>query len=175
MFRLLTAIFFLMILSNCNKENENPTNQPKISFEFKGKKYEITDGVGIMLYNDAFEAILISRPDLFGGTITFHKSSLIQNCAYLSPTNQYITWDPGCILKNNGTAIDSVQVYLYRSGTLNYTKSNIRRKKERTTAGTWVEYDVYDLTGTFSLTLGNKNNQTISVTKGSFIYYEIRL
>src|SRR4030095_6184356 len=153
MFRLLTAIFFLMVLPNCNKENENEDqiNKPKISFEFNGKKYEITDGAGIMLYNNAFEAIMISRSDLFGGTITFHESSSNQYCAYLSPTGQYINWNPGCMLKNNGNAIDSVQVYLYRTGTLNYTKSNMKHKKERTSMGTWVEYDVYDLTGTFSL------------------------
>ena len=175
MLRLLTAIFLFIFFSNCKKEseNENPPKEHKISFEFDGKKYEMTTGVGIMISNDEFQAILIGRPDLFGGTIYFHKPSSNQNCAYLSPTDQSVNWTPGCILQVNGNAIDSVQVYLYRSGTLTYTKSNIKHMRSRTSAGTWIEYNVADLTGTFSLTLANKNDQTITLTKGSFIYYEI--
>ncbi len=172
--RLLTAICLVVIFSNCNKENVNPTNQPKISFEFNGKKYEITEGVGIMLVNNQFEAIMISRDDLFGGTVVFHKPSINQNCAYLEPMGQYISWDSGCILKLNGNPIDLAKVYLYRSGTLNYAKTNIRKKKERTSSGGWIEYDVCDLSGTFQLALANINNQTIVITKGLFIYYEVR-
>ena len=184
MTRLFVGITLVIVLSGCNKKNEPPLpdNAPKFSFEFKGKKYSGPDIAGFITSSDSLIGILlIAREDLFGGTIYFYKnSSLSNNCAYLEPTGQHlIAQQPGCILYrsgNYGNPIDSVKVYLYRSGSLNSSTSNCKRKKELDpVSGVYKEYDECDINGTFSLTLGNKNNQTIEITKGSFTIYAVRL
>lgn len=177
--RLFASILFIIVLSSCTKKNEpaDPDNAPKFSYEFNGKKYSGSGVAGYIVYNNSFNGIVIEREDLFGGTISFHKnSSLSNNCAYLTPTGQqFVVQQPGCIFYNYGNPIDSVKVYFYRSGIMNYSTSNCKHKKEPDLVfGGYIEYDVCDINGTFSLTLGNKNNQTIVITNGSFTIYEIR-
>jgi|GEM_PF-6758024 len=179
MLRLFAGSIFIIILSGCGKKNEPPLEigEPKFSFEFNGTKYSGPGVAGYIVYNGSFGGLFIERDDLFGGSIYFYKnSSLSNNCAYLMPTGQQVVaQQPGCILYNSGNPIDSVKVYLYRSGSMNYSTSNCKHKKEPDFVfGGYIEYDVCDINGTFSLTLGNKNNQTIVITKGSFSIYEIR-
>jgi len=177
--RLFAVIIFIIVLSGCSKKNEPPIqdNAPKFSFEFNGKRYSGSNIAGYIIYNGSFGGIFLTREDLFGGSIYYYRnSSLSNNCAYLSPTGQQlVAQQPGCILYNNGNPIDSVKVYSYRSGSMNYSTSNCKHKKEPDLVfGGYIEYDVCDINGTFSLTLGNKNNQTIVITNGSFTIYEIR-
>lgn len=175
--RLLLIISAIVVLFSCGKKSDsgNEEKKPTISFKFNGKTYEITEGVGLGIYDNRFDRIIIRRPDLFAGIIHFHtNSSLVNNCAYMVPDDQYYMHRPGCILSNNGNPIDSVKVYLFRSGTITNQVSNCRPQRERTAAGTWVEYDLCDITGTFSLTLGNKNNQTIVLSNGTFAFYDFR-
>ena len=40
--------------------------------------------------------------------------------------------------------------------------------------GIYEEYDDCSVAGTFSLVLGNKNNGTIAITNGSFVFKDIR-
>lgn len=179
MLRLLTVILTIVVLFSCGKKGseEDKKKETSFSFDFNGTSYKQSANSGVTLLNDTFGILIIDRPDLFGGTIYYHyNSSLNNNCAYLSPTGQQVyVQHPGCIVLNSGNPIDSVKVYLYRSGNLSITKSNCRRMTERAYGGSGgVEYDLCDVSGTFNLTLGNKNNQTIVITNGSFIHYDVR-
>ena len=147
MFRLLTVISAIVVLFSCSKKNEpqDPDNAPKFSFEYNGKKYSGSNIGGYMLSNNTFDGILLNREDLFGGHIYFYRnSSLSNNCAYLNPTGQQlIAQKPGCVLFNNGNPIDSVKVYFYSSGSINYSTSNCKHKKVPDLVfGGYIEYDV---------------------------------
>ena len=179
MFRLLIVFSTFVLLFSCSKQRDDDVQNkdPKFSFEFNGTKYNGPNIGGIIIYNGTMDGVFITREDLFGGTINFYRNSSMSNdCAYLTPTGQqFVLQQPGCIL-NNGNPIDSVLVFLYRSGSINYSTSNCTRKRVPDLVfGGYLEYDECDVTGTFSLTLGNKNNQTIVITNGSFTFYGVRL
>lgn len=178
MWRLFICIVSIAILPGCSKkESDNNVNkESKFSFEFNGTKYDDPASGAILTNSGALEGIIINRPDLFGGSISFYRNStLSNNCAFLTPTGlQYYLQQPGCIL-NATTGVDSVLVYFYRSGEMNYSRTNCQHKKEPDAVfGGFLEYDVCNVTGTFNLTLGNKNNQTIVITKGSFSFYGVK-
>ena len=172
--RLLLVISAIVVLFTCcKKTSDDKVNQ--FNFEFNGTKYKQLTNAGLLIFGGELDVIFIERPELFGGTIFYHtNSSISNNCAYLYPTGEhFLLKQPGCIIDNGGNPIDSAKVYLYRSGHLNYSKINCRHKKEPApSGGGTIEYDECDVTGTFNLTLVNKNNQTIVISKGSFFYYD---
>ncbi len=174
--RLLLIISPIVVLFTCcKKSGDDKVNQ--LNFEFNGTKHKLLNNAGILIFGGEPDVVYIERPDLFGGNIYYHaNSSISNNCAYLYPTGAELrVHQPGCIIESVGSPMDSVKVYLYRSGNLTFSKSNCRRKREPNpfTAGT-IEYNVCDVKGTFDLTLGNKNNQTIKITRGSFSFYDAR-
>jgi len=174
--RLLLVISAIVVVFSCCKK-PGDDRQNTFNFEFKGTKYNDLIHAGIVAFAGEIDVVFIERPDLFGGRIFFHtNSSISNNCAYLYPTGEHIlVHQPGCIIDNGGNPIDSVKFYFYRSGNINYSKTNCQRIKEQDPAsGVLVEHDVCDVKGTFNLTLGNKNNQIIGISNGSFSYYGLR-
>jgi hypothetical protein len=174
--RLLLVISAIVVLFSCKKTGDEK-KEHKFSFEFNGKKYNDPSNATLALLS-GLDLLLINRKDLFGGEIFFYaNSSISNNCAYLVPTGEhYVAHLPGCALYDGGVLVDSITTYFYRSGNLKYSKSNCVRKTEVDPAtGSRVEYDECDVKGSFSLTLGNKNNQIIAITNGSFSFYGVRL
>ena len=108
-------------------------------------------------------------PSVFGGQIDFIRAG----CAYLAPLNKVVyVNDPNCQLSikddyGNFQPIDSVQTYIYQSGSLNISFSNCQPKSGTDFAtGLPYSYNVCRASGTFDLTLINKDNQTIKITNG---------
>src|SRR4030095_2361178 len=175
--RLLLVISAIVVLFSCKKTGDEK-KEHKFSFEFNGKKYNDPSNASIILVSGGLDLLFIERKDLFGGEIFFYaNSSISNNCAYLVPAGEhYVAHLPGCILYDGGVPVDSVTTYYYRSGNFSYSKSNCLRKTEISpTTGARVEFDVCDVSGSFSLTLGNKINKTIAITNGSFSFYGVRL
>jgi hypothetical protein len=65
-----------------------------------------------------------------------------------------------------GGSIDSSNVLLYSSGTLNLVSSNCRTVNVDIFGTGGAPFTYCDVNGTFDLTLQNKNNQKIVITKG---------
>jgi len=127
---------------------------------------------GGLISSGSTYGVLISRPDIFGGTIYFREPG----CAYLEPTGtNFSLASPGCQLISGGP-IDSTKVYFYQSGTVNISKSDCEHKREPDLVfGGFLEHDECTLSGDFSLTLVNKNNATIKITNGVLRFTHVRL
>jgi hypothetical protein len=118
-------------------------------------------------------SISIDMLQVFEGYIYFRGNG----CAYMAPENSVpsIT-EPGCVLTDqtggSNFPIDSVLVYYYQSGSLNSTISDCKGYSG-TDFGTGLPYAYSEckVSGTFDLTLVNKNNQTIKITNGVFSNY----
>jgi hypothetical protein len=108
-------------------------------------------------------------PSVFGGQIDFIRAG----CAYLAPENKIVyVNDPNCQLSikddyGNFQSIDSVQTYIYQSGSLNISFTDCGTKSGTDFAtGLPYSYQVCNAVGTFDLTLVNKNSKTIKITNG---------
>ena len=171
---LIFAAFF-SVLAGCIKNSDSISYETKISFTYNGQQYNqsspsniLTDAIlvqGIPLFVN-FTGIAIEDPGVLGGTILIlsRNSGNIQ-CSYLRPTGMLVSSSSGnCNLTNGGNPIDSVQVYWYESGSINFSYFDCRNLTEATIPG---QKDC-KITGSFDLTLTNKNNQKIKLTNGSF-------
>lgn len=170
-----TTIFIIIVLTSCTKNSFSVSSKTKIGFTYNGQQYERTSPSNILtdiivvqrtpLFVN-FTGISIEDQNLFGGTILIlsRNPGSIQ-CAYFRPAGMSVSSSGGnCILTNGGNPIDSVQVYWYESGSLNYSYSDCRDLTGTTVAG---QKDC-GITGNFDLTLTNKNNQKIKLTNGYF-------
>jgi hypothetical protein len=167
---------FFSVFAGCKKSIDSISSyETKISFTYNGQQYNhsstssiMTDNIlvqGIPLFVN-FTGIAIEDPGLLGGTIIIlSRSSGNIQCSYLRPTGMLVSSATGnCNLTNGGNPIDSVQVYWYESGSINFSYSDCRNLTGTTIPG---QRDCR-ITGSFDLTLTNKNNQKIKLTNGSF-------
>jgi hypothetical protein len=154
-----------LVFCSCKKSNDNPSIFRQCSFEYQGQVYNCSDEQWSIIERDEVVAgIIINRPDLFGGTIRYED----HDCAFLIPAGDSILVNPGCMLTyDDGSNIDSSKVYLYQSGTLNYTTSNCKEGKMLFIGG-YIYYDVCDVEGNFTLNLVNDQNEDITLSKGIF-------
>jgi hypothetical protein len=166
---------FFSLFTGCKKSSDSISYETKISFTYNGQQYNhnsssniMTDVIlvqGIPLFVN-FTGIEIGDPGLLGGTIIIlSRSSGNIQCSYLRPTGMLVSSSAGnCNLTNGGNPIDSVQVYWYESGSINFSYSDCRNLTGATIPG---QKDC-KTTGSFDLILTNKNNQKIKLTNGSF-------
>lgn len=177
LFFLLSGIFFLLQLTNCNKHSTDTppaAEQPEFSFTYNGQTYSGMNYCAVMLDGGSrLEGVHILKEDILGGKIIYYTQP---GCAYLQPTGTLISPNmPGCLLTNyGGSIIDSSRVFIYRSGSINLSYSNcVHKKYPNIIFGGFFEYDECTVTGDFSLLLGNNSGQTKSIT-GLFKFVGIR-
>ena len=157
---ILITLLAAMLFSCSNEPNE------EFSFTYNGKKYHNTSAnlnIGVIL--PGIQRIFIHMPDVFGGEIYFD----IQNCAYLVPEfpGSYIGQNCTLYSTDQYTPIDSSKVFAYQSGSLNLTIGECNTYTVEDPFG-FFSYEVTtcQVSGTFDLTLVNKNNETIEITNG---------
>jgi len=169
---LLLSCFSLLLLIHCRKESvvtDSPENI--LTYQYSGQNYTDT-GSAILDPDNKIQGIEFRNSSVFGGIIFFY--SLPANCAFLVPDNSSYMLLAGCRL-SFADPVDSSKIYYYRSGAINYSYSNCKHKiVHDLVTGIHAEYDECSVTGTFSLTLGNKNNEKIAVTNGSFVFKDVR-
>jgi hypothetical protein len=172
LFLVFISISSLCLFCSCKKNNISGSEQRKdqFSFVYNGTtyNYSITNNVadaGVFKRSDHTPGIMIDMPTIFGGRIFFTQPT----CAYLEPGNTEVYDNyPKCQLsvKNsygNAELIDSTQVYIYQSGSLNISFSNCVMKTETDLfTGDANQYEKCLASGTFDLVLVNK----IKITNG---------
>ncbi len=123
---ILSAIFLLSLFACSKKGNSDTSTIDKISFTYNGNQYNLSSPSShikqhfAILLSANFAGLYINRPDLFGGTIDIvcnTQGNIV--CVYHNPTGMNVT-GPCNRLTNNGAAIDSVKVYWYESGSVNF-------------------------------------------------------
>lgn len=165
------------LLTSCDTNDDQAIPKSYFSFTYNNQQYNLGEfnvGSGgaigpehpwIALNN----FIWINRPDIFGGVILFKDP----NCTFLSPVNNNINQLFECQLSSNGTAVDPASVYFYKSGNHTYTSKEISTYKQFDfNTGTWYEYPLFAINGTFDLELVNSENKSIRITNGK--YYQRR-
>ena len=155
------------LLSSCKKSGSSGNDNPgtPLSYKYHGTMYDGSDGNwGIINAGTTVVGVTINRPDLFGGTIAFKSP----DCAYLSPASREVTEHAGCILTYaDGTAIDSSEVYLYKSGVFISTTSNCKQKKVTDIfTGETTTVEECDVKANFSLVLVNNKGDSIEIEDG---------
>jgi len=175
-FNWLLIIAVFVLASGCKKNSDSVSYETKINFTYNGQQYSRTSPSSIssnvivvqtwpLFVN--FAGLIIDDPALFQGKLILLATSPGPfQCAYLQPTGSSVFATGGnCNMLNNGSnPIDSVQVYWYESGSVNYTYSDCKAISGTTIPG---QKDCA-ITGGFDLTLTNKNGQKIRLTNGSF-------
>ena len=171
--RYFLSLIFLPLLIHCGKEQADPPPQSDLSFVYNGQTYSGNINGGPILDNYyRFSGIEIHS--VFPGVLKY--LIVPSGCAYLIPQGPYIPVGSDCI-PQPGDPADSSKVYSYRSGSINYSFSNCKHKVGYDSGPGGVgrfEYDECLVTGTFSLTLANKNNEIIEIKNGSFTFYPVR-
>ena len=166
---ILSAILLLSLFACSKKGNTDNPVIDKINFTYNGNQYNLSSSGSyikqhfLILLSANFAGLYINRPDLFGGTIDMAcntQGNII--CVYHNPAGMNVTGACNS-LTNNGAAIDSVKVYWYESGAVNFSYSDCKN----TPNGYTGEQDCI-ITGSFNFTLTNKNNQKIILSNGSF-------
>ncbi len=174
--RHLLFISLVFILVACSKD-ETPTiyEIDTFSWAYNGRSYNLvykdnTSNAGARINMNRIPAISFDMVDELGGSIYFEKA-----CAYLEPLGSIIYENEGCVLtEKDGTGniipIDSTKVYIYQSGFFNISISNCTKKTAvDLLTGDSYQYDDCTVSGTFDLTLVNKEDATIKITDGIVI------
>jgi hypothetical protein len=165
--------FLVFVIFSCKKDSGNKNDTNQFTFTYNGVVYNAA--VNNNLVNAAAinvggaPGIFIDMPSVFGGQIFFIRNG----CAYLETGSDVINvTEPNCQLSiqdnfGNPQPIDSVKVYIYRSGTLNISFSECKVKSSTDPwTGATHQYQVCRAKGTFELTLINKNQQQLKITNG---------
>ncbi|MBC7875011.1 MAG: hypothetical protein H7Y01_13495 [Ferruginibacter sp.] len=170
-------IFFIcLFLAGCKKLFDTTSYETKINFTYNGQQYTRTSPSRILtdllfVQNEFlvvnFTGLRIEDPSLLGGNIYIDaRTQGPVRCAFLSPPGTSVFAAGGNCnnLQSGNGPIDSVSVYWYESGSLNFSYSDC---KAVTVAIVQGQKDCA-ISGTFDLSLTNKNNQKIRLTNGSF-------
>jgi len=174
MTRYLLLLIFLPVLIQCSKEHTDSPPKNDLSFQYNGQTYS-SNTVGGPILDNYYRFIGFEiRDSVLPGVLSYQIFP--SGCAYLIPQGLFFSLRADCIPEPLDPA-DSSKVYLYRSGSVSYSFSNCKHKKAYDSgpggAGR-VEYDECVVSGTFSLTLGNGNNEIIEIKNGSFTFYPVR-
>jgi hypothetical protein len=160
----LITICSLLVPLACKKSGPS-AGDSKLSFSYNGTQYSSGPGE----WECTATSINIFRPDIFNGKIHF----LNPHCAYLEPTGTDITSSTDCQLTSWGPPIDSVAVYLYKSGKRIISKKNCSDVTSTDIiTGRTSTHTVCDIYGSFDLVLINKENKLITITDGVFELYK---
>jgi len=161
-----TSLIACCWISSCKKSGNSDNSVPGgLRYEFEGQTYDGSNGTWGLFYNGTnVFGIRITRSDLFGGELIFKEP----DCAYLNQDNASLVEDPGCILSyEDGTPIDSSQVYLYQSGVFSVNTSNCEHiQKHDPYTGEYYYVDECDLSGNFNVTLVNNQGDIIEIKNG---------
>ncbi|MEO6613595.1 MAG: hypothetical protein ABIT05_12460 [Chitinophagaceae bacterium] len=172
-FLLMTPLVFFTG-PGCKKFIDNTSYETKINFTYNGQQQSRGSTIfsNIIIVQNEFLFVnfaglgIKDQNNLFGGDIYItatNPGTII--CAYLQPTGSSVsTTGANCQLQSGGNPIDSVAVYWYESGSLNFSYSDC---KDLTGAIVPGQKDCA-INGTFDLVLTNKNNQKMRLTNGSF-------
>lgn len=155
----------ILLLNACSKQDEI---HGEFSFSYSGEEYHNTpsnlDDEGFEVSDDGKNHITIDMPDVFGAEIYFDVS----HCAYLNLSSVYVTLEENCKLTafaNGQTGpIDSSKVFIYQSGSLQLSISDCKNHS----LGSGYDWTTCRASGSFDLTLMNKDNETIEITNGTF-------
>ena len=167
---ILPAILTLFCLAcTKNKGNSDDPYTAKISFTYNGNQYNISSSGSyikeqfLILLSADFAGLHIKGPDIFGGTIDMDCNPQGNIACTLFIPSGMNALGSCSNFNNNGAPIDSVKVYWYESGSVNFFYTDCKNNSNGPS-------DVKDcaINGTFSLTLTNKNNQKIILSNGSF-------
>jgi len=158
----LTAILFS---TACSKQDEI---HGEFSFTYNGEEYHNTpsnlDADGFDFSDEGKYHINIYMPDVFDGEIYFD----ISNCAYMNLSGTYVTLGQHCNLTayadGQTMPIDSSKVFIYQSGSLKHSISDCKKHS----LGSGLDWTTCRASGSFDLTLKNKDNETIEITNGTF-------
>ena len=175
------ATIISVVLMSCNKDNsflpsdlyDFSSAVHEFSFEYNSKKYTLTKDEWLVIRNNdnQITALSIYKPDLFKGVIFYNPGCPL---AFIQPITGEIIDTSDCALKYaSGFDIDSMEVYIYKSGFLNAKVSNQRQVKvadlfSNTYGDRWRYETIRDVTGTFELIIANGKGEEIALTNGSF-------
>lgn len=165
---IISSISVLLLCQACSKVD--PLVEPEIeefSFTYNGRYYteNSSENAQINKWLDKV-SITIDMVDVFGGIIYFDET----DCAYLKPEFNTVYIGEACnlmtITDGNTVPIDSVKVFQYQSGSFNVFLDKCEMHSWEHPIGGTVEYEVCVASGTFDLSLVNKNNETIELSDG---------
>ena len=172
----LVTTSFTFIMPGCKKIKDFATYEAKISFTYNGQQHNLTSPSRIqtdliIVQNQLlfvnFAGLVIDNQNLFGGTVYINtKTPGPIRCAFLLPPGKNVNDVLGDCrnLQSNGGPIDSVNVYYYESGSVNFIYTDCRPVSGAIVPG---QKDC-SVSGNFDLTLTNKNNLKIKLINGSF-------
>jgi hypothetical protein len=166
-----------LCFAGCKKNNDSPSYETKISFNYNGQQYNRTHPSSIfsdfilvqgqiLLVNFTGLGIEDENNLLQGKIVLLARNPGTIPCAYLQPTGSSVSALGGDCnrLQAGGNPIDSVRVYWYESGSVNFSYSDCKAITSATVPG----QNDCAISGTFNITLTNKNNQKIILTNGTF-------
>lgn len=163
------SILAISCFSCLKTKNSDDPYIAKINFTCNSQPYQTSSVSSYLktqfyiLLSANFAGLKINRPDIFGGVIEIDcdiQGNIL--CAYLNPTGMNVSGACNNLL-NNGAPIDSVKVFWYESGSVNFGWSDCKNIPN----GYQGEQDCA-INGSFNITLTNKNNQKIILSNGSF-------
>jgi hypothetical protein len=165
-------IIFSLLFTACSKNKDDNKVERYVRFTYNGQQYEAnwpgsyvsTQFILPEFIFANFSGLYISRPDIFNGDIVVMASQANGlQCAYLRPTGTNVTGMCNSLI-DNGNPIDPLRTFWLESGTIGFNYSQCENLTNVTVQG----QQLCTVTGTFSFTLTNKNNQKIIITNGSF-------
>ena len=167
---ILTVLSALLLSNACSKESELMPDPGEFNFTYNGKDYHMTPyNLNVEVSSKGKNRINIHLPGVFGGEIYFD----VNGCAYMAPELTTIYTDLHCNLTSKvdgiNVPIDSSKVFIYQSGSLNLTISDCSTNTSENPhpdGGSSSTVTSCRASGTFDLTLVNKNNETIEITNG---------
>lgn len=166
------AAIIWLLLSACNKDTMEgrSTNKSSLAFKYNGMQYNLTYvDYPVLEWSASDHGLLINRPDIFNAVISFPRTG----CAFSEPYQGAIYDNGNCeLLNSSGSAIDSVSIYIYESGTLDfsYTNCEIKQLYDPVT-GTNYTRQLCDGNGSFNLALKNKEDNHITISDGIIKIY----
>lgn len=168
----LIIIYSTMLLAvfACSNQSDDPI-EPALQeyrFTYNGKEYyKGTTDYNPELVVSSFQgkvSILIDMIPLFGGVVYLDRN----DCGFLEPEFTKVYHDDDCNLSSlvNGhiVPIDSVKVFTYESGSLHVEVSDCKSISV-CSVGCW-NFLACKASGTFEVTLVNKNNERIEIKNG---------
>ncbi len=163
------CIIILFGLTDCKKSNTAPTAaDDTFSFNYNGIQYSLKP------LSDEYRVdsmtISITRPDIFTGAILYKKP----DCAYYAKDNSTVYMSGKCQLTNGSKQpIDSANVYIFQSGSLNVSYSNCSSYTVTDFSGHKATITNCDMVGTFNLVLKNSENKLVTLSNGKFVQYHM--
>jgi hypothetical protein len=173
---LCAALWLGFLVTGCKKNNPVISYETKIDFTYNGQSYSRTSPSRILsnlivVQNEFllvnFAGLEIDDDAVLGGDIfILSKSPGAIQCAYFQPTGLSVhdVFGNCSTLLSGSDPIDSLRVYWYESGSLNFSYTDCKAVTNAIVSG---QKDCA-ISGNFDLTLTNKNNQKMRLTNGSF-------